>query len=249
MSHFQTVFARVEKKYLLDSFQYHAITDILRLHGFKQMNYPDPTTCSLYYDTDDCILARRSIERPKYKEKLRLRIYGSIASDQSTAFAEIKKKYNGIVYKRRVEMKYADAFNALQSGYMPKSTGQIGHEIAYFHDLYPGIQPRAIIAYERETWQAPDGVDLRVTFDSSIRFRADDLDLRCGSDGYLLLDRGLRMMELKLPMVFPCWLTDSLWNLNIRQVHFSKYGEGYTRFIRYSSSTETEQFKEVHFVA
>ena len=249
MSGFQTVFARVEKKYLLDPVQYTAITNILRLHGFVRMNYPDPTTCSLYYDTDDCILARRSIERPEYKEKLRLRIYGSIATDKSTAFPEIKKKYNGIVYKRRVEMTYAEAMDALRTGFMPESTGQIGKEISYFHDLYQGIHPRALIAYERETWQAPNGVDLRVTFDSSIRLRDEDLDLRYGSDGYLLLDRDLRMMELKLPMVFPQWLTDSLWNLNIRQVHFSKYGEGYSRYIRSSSSIFLNHIKEVHNVA
>lgn len=249
MSGFQTVFARVEKKFLLDPVQYDDMTQILRLHGFTKMNYPDPTTCSIYFDTEDCILARRSIERPRYKEKLRLRIYGHQAQDNSTAFPEIKKKYNGIVYKRRVEMDYAGALYALRTGIMPESAGQIGKEIEYFHDYYKGIRPTAIIAYERETWQAPNGVDLRVTFDSSIRFRNFDLDLRHGSDGKLLLAPELRMMELKLPMVFPQWMTDSLWGLNIHQVHFSKYGEGYTRFIAPKTVSLPVNTTEVHEVA
>ena len=255
MSTFQTVFARVEKKFALDPDQYGSMTQVLRLHGFTRMEYPDPNTCSIYFDTEDCQLIRRSIERPNYKEKLRLRIYGHMATDASVAFPEIKKKYQGIVYKRRVQMTYADAYDAMISGVMPQTSGQIGREIAYFHDLYQGLRPRAIVAYERETWQAPDGVDLRVTFDSRIRFRADDLDLRHGSEGHLLVPSQIRMMELKLPMVFPQWMTDALWGLDIHQVHFSKYGEGYRRYIAQmpeqilNPTNPTEKVKEAHYVA
>lgn len=249
MTGFQSIFARIEKKYLLDPEQYRSIVQILRLHGFRQMLYPDPTTCSMYYDTNDYVLARRSIDRPKYKEKLRLRIYGHQAENLSTSFPEIKKKWNGVVYKRRVALPYEEAIRAMETGNMPISTGQIGKEIAYFHELYSGIRPKLIIAYERETWQSPQGSDFRVTFDTSIRCRTDDLDLRHGSSGNLLLDPNLRMMELKLPMAFPRWLTDSLWGHEIHQVHFSKYGEAYLRFILTDSHTPAMSRKETCNVA
>lgn len=249
MSDSQMIFARVEKKFLLDPGQYESFAQILYLHGMKKINYPDPTTCSIYYDTDECILARRSIDKPTYKEKLRLRIYGHQADDSSTAFLEIKKKYKGIVFKRRVSMNYLEAEQAMQTGIMPSRTGQIGKEIAYFQHLYPGIYPKALIAYERETWQAPGGIDLRITFDSSIRFRADDLDLRHGCDGHLLMNPDMRMMELKLPMVFPQWMADSLWGLHIRQIHFSKYGEAYTRFLSAKTFTLPHSTKEIYHVA
>jgi hypothetical protein len=51
----------------------------------------------------------RSLDKPLYKEKLRLRIYGE--GPVETVFFELKKKFKGIVYKRRIGLP-ASAFNA-----------------------------------------------------------------------------------------------------------------------------------------
>ena len=57
---------------------------------------------SLYYDTPDSRLIRASLEKPAYKEKIRLRSYGP-ADASSPVFLELKRKAEGVVYKRRVQ--------------------------------------------------------------------------------------------------------------------------------------------------
>ena len=108
---FQTVFKRYESKYFTDSRQYAGV-----LHTFERYAEPDrygrSRICSVYYDTPDRRLIRASLEKPVYKEKLRLRTYG-VPSDGSPCFIEIKKKYKGIVYKRRITADYAQALDYL----------------------------------------------------------------------------------------------------------------------------------------
>ncbi len=108
---FQTVFKRYESKYFTDSRQYAGV-----LHTFERYAEPDrygrSRICSVYYDTPDRRLIRASLEKPVYKEKLRLRTYG-VPQDGSSAFIEIKKKYKGIVYKRRITADYAQALDYL----------------------------------------------------------------------------------------------------------------------------------------
>lgn len=202
------------------------------MHGFEHMDFPDDNTCSIYFDTKDYLLARRSIERPVYKEKFRLRTYGARAESGDVAFPEIKKKYDHVVYKRRIQMTYGEAYECLLQGSVPESFGQIGREISHMFELYPGLQPSALIAYRRDPYLAPGGIDLRVTFDHDIRFRKDRLDLRYGSDGIRIFPEDMFIMELKLPGVFPKWMADAIWSLGIEPTHFSKYGEAYRRFLR-----------------
>ena len=93
---------------------------------------------SLYYDTDNYLLIRRSIEKPMYKEKIRLRGYGEVNSD-SKVFLEIKKKSDGIVYKRRVRLKEKEAVDFFYSD-TPLDNGQIGNEINYFKQYYGSLE-------------------------------------------------------------------------------------------------------------
>ena len=97
------IFERYEKKYLLDENQYTELQKVLK-GRFQIDNYGKTTINNIYYDTPESLLIRRSIEKPVYKEKLRVRSYGK-ADSETQVFIELKKKYKGIVYKRRTSMK------------------------------------------------------------------------------------------------------------------------------------------------
>ena len=111
MAPYQSVFKRYEKKYLLQPEQAAAFRRAIEPY-MRMDAYGRTTICSVYMDTPDFRLIRASLEKPLYKEKLRLRTYG-IPKPYGTAFVEMKKKYKGVVYKRRVSMPYAQAERSL----------------------------------------------------------------------------------------------------------------------------------------
>ena len=157
-----------------------------------------------------------------YKEKLRLRSYG-IANDDSRVFAEIKKKYDGIVYKRRISMTLTEA-----KEYRPGSSKeQIAKEIDYFMDHYKGIAPAMMLQYERDAFYAKDDHEFRITFDDNIRWRTYDLGLDRGYYGNRLLDRRYVLMEVKAGEAMPAWFVRILTENRIYKTSFSKYGTAY----------------------
>ena len=85
---YANTFQRMEIKYLLTSQQTEAV--LQKISGFMiEDEYSRQTICSLYCDSPDDILARISLDKPVYKEKLRLRAYGTL-TDSSPVFLEIK---------------------------------------------------------------------------------------------------------------------------------------------------------------
>ncbi len=226
---YQSVFARVEKKYLLRAAQCESVIGALREHGFEELNFGSPLIQSIYYDTADHLLARRSVERPEYKEKLRLRTYGR-PTPASPAYVEIKKKVDHVVYKRRVGLPLPVAMADIAAGSLPDSAGQIGREISWLLRFYGGLSPAALIACERSAWEKPSE-GLRVTFDRNIRFRCAVFDPTRPASGSALLPDDTILMEVKVPGAYPLWLTGLLWNTGARQTHFSKYGAVYTEHI------------------
>ena len=98
MATYQDVFARYEKKYKLTLSQYAALRRWLQ-DRMEVDSYGLHTICNIYYDTPDFQLIRTSLEKPVYKEKLRLRSYGVPGGD-TPVFVELKKKLDGVVYKR-----------------------------------------------------------------------------------------------------------------------------------------------------
>lgn len=230
MSKLQTIFQRVEKKYMLTPAQFESLNAALRERGMLPDEYGKHAVCNVYYDTKDDLLIRRSIEKPIYKEKLRLRCYGT-KGEEDVVFAEIKKKYKGIVYKRRITINQERAHRwfAEERG-CPQST-QIGRELDYMmkhYDLYP----RVYIGYDRMALFDPENPDLRVTFDTDIRWRTSQLDLRAGDFGQPLLEKDQILMEIKIPGALPIWLCRVLQELGIRQRSFSKYGTCYQKFLK-----------------
>jgi SPX domain protein involved in polyphosphate accumulation len=218
-------FKRKEIKYLLSSDQRKsfekAITQYIQKDQFS--NY---TICNIYFDTPDCRLIRRSIEKPVYKEKMRIRSYGK-ADDSTKVFIELKKKFQGVVYKRRVSMPMGEAF-AYVSGESSRS-GQVEEEINYFIKMYEGISPAMYIAYDRKAYFVTEDPELRITFDDNILWRDEDISLSSDVYGHTILDRGQSLMEIKCAGAMPLWLVRALADNRIYQSSFSKYGEAYQR--------------------
>lgn len=222
---YQTVFKRYELKYTLTLVQKARLLAAMAPYMALDQ-YGRTTICNLYYDTDDYRLIRHSIEKPVYKEKLRLRSYGP-ASAHCPVFVELKKKYDHVVYKRRLPMVHADAVQWL-SGTAPCPTDcQIGREIDYFLHYYPGLHPTVWLSYEREAYYAKDGGDFRVTFDDRLLARTGNLSLDSDPGGTSLLPEDTVLMELKCNGGIPLWMAHILTDEQLRKTSFSKYGMAY----------------------
>ena len=221
----QTVFERTEKKYIITAKQRRQLLEIINEH-IKPDEYGESTICSLYFDTDDYRLIRNSIEKPVYKEKLRLRSYSTPKRD-SKVFLELKKKYRGVVYKRRRTLEYKTAVDYVNNGNMPDDS-QIMKEIDWAMHFYNGLKPKMFIAYDRTAFYSKTDFNLRLTFDKNVRFRTENLELSKGSYGERILSPEMCIMEIKALKAMPLWLTSALNELNIFPGSFSKYGTAYT---------------------
>lgn len=229
MAGFKDVFQRIEVKYLLSDRQY---TELLkRLENMAAIDsYGRTSILNIYFDTPDFKLIERSLEKPVYKEKLRLRTYG-VASDDTNAFIEIKKKYKGVVYKRRINMPYKEAMDYLTKDKELKERSQISDEIDYFKHFYKGLKPAMAISYDRIAMAGIEDPDLRITFDENIRWRTENLSLTEGNVGKDILLPGQHLMELKIAGAMSMELARILDELNIRKTSFSKYGRGYMEYM------------------
>jgi len=111
---YQDIFKRYEMKYMLTKEQKEIVLRAMEQY-MKPDEYGRSTICNIYFDTPDYQLIRHSLEKPVYKEKLRVRSYGPAAED-GTVFVELKKKYKGVVYKRRISAKQKEAMDYLVNG-------------------------------------------------------------------------------------------------------------------------------------
>lgn len=227
MARSNNIFTRIEKKYVLSQKQHSAIMPILWEHMRLDV-FGRSTVGSIYYDTPDSRIVRMSIEKPIYKEKIRLRCYNT-PDDHGEAFVELKKKYKGIVYKRRIQMDYIDALAFLNgNGKMPTGKDeQIGKEIAYCLEFYEGMRPACCLFCDRLALVDKVDANLRLTIDSNLRYRTNDLDLRHGSYGKQLIPSENYVMEIKTAFAMPLWMTGLLDENEIYPTSFSKYGTAY----------------------
>lgn len=218
------IFKRVEKKYRLTPAQKEALLQAIQSH-LTPDSHGHSTICSLYLDTPDHLIIRRSIDARVYKEKLRLRSYGTPGADDRV-FLEIKKKHKGVVYKRRELLTLHEAMAYISGGPMPRDT-QIMREIDYAMHFYRHPQPAMLIAYERDAYFDRELPNLRITFDTNVRYRQDNLLLEKGHHGTQLLPDDTILMEIKTDGAMPVWLARALSNCGILPTSFSKYGTAY----------------------
>lgn len=220
----QTVFNRYEKKYIMPEEIYHELRCKLQPY-MEEDEYGLHTICNIYYDTPDYLLIRRSIEKPLYKEKLRLRSYG-IPTLDSPVFLEIKKKYRKVVNKRRISLTLQEAYDYVEHGIRPDMDSQILKELDFFLHRYM-LQKGLYLAYDRVALRGKEDAQFRVTFDTNIRSRKLDMGLEKGDYGKPLLPAGYYLMESKILGATPLWFTKILSDLCIYSFSFSKYGNIY----------------------
>ena len=222
---YQAVFKRYEIKYLMTLRQAENLKRIMNGHMTGD-RFGNSTICNIYLDTPDYLLIRRSLDKPVYKEKLRFRSYG-VAKRESEVFCELKKKYNGIVYKRRLSMREAELNDCVSRGCFPDT--QIGKEISFCFTRYPMLLPKVFLSYEREAFYAKDDDSFRMTFDKNILWRDYDLSLNKGVYGNNVLGFDDVLVEVKTAGGIPLWLVKFLSDNKIYKTSFSKYGRAYAQ--------------------
>lgn len=240
----QTIFKRVETKYILTEKQVEALLNIIEPY-LKQDKYFKGTNLSIYFDTDSKWLGIHSLEKPLYKEKVRVRSYGIPKDLDETVFIEIKKKFDGTGYKRRIPMKLSDFYKFCaerEAEYLgdngdlattvdkPGSVRnysdnpQIEEEIRYCFRYYH-LHPALFLAYDRTSYVDEKDPTFRLTFDRNIRSREDNLRLKAGDSGDLYFKHNEVVMEVKSAECYPKWFVDAISRLKIYPASFSKYGK------------------------
>lgn len=215
-----SVMKRYELKYCLSKSQVAFFKEQI-LHHMKIDEYGLTTISSIYFDTPNFSLINRSIEKPAYKEKIRLRSYG-LAKKNSPVFLEIKRKNEKIVYKRRIVTTEAKVAAFLEQD-EEFNQNQIARELEAFKENYKILEPKYIIIYDRIAYYQ-DNSDLRITLDMNPRYRKEDLNLHTSMDGIPLLDEGEAILEIKVQHSVPLWLVKILTEGKIYQTSFSKIG-------------------------
>ena len=233
---YQSVFQRYEYKYILSKEQAAFVKEAIssKMHIDE---YGPTTIRNIYFDTDDYRLIRTSLDKPVYKEKLRLRSY-RFADKDDLIFAELKKKYSGIVFKRRTESTYFEAMDWLTAfGEAPRDE-QIMREITAFRDHYRDLKPKAFLSYKREAYVTDDGSRLRVTFDTDVLGRDREISFNSAIYGERILPRDQVLMEIKFSGAMPYWVVRLLNENALHRQGFSKYGEYYKNFLKNSTDND-----------
>lgn len=224
----QEVFKRCEKKYLLSVELCKQLID--KMNGYIEPDkYAEYTIHNIYFDTDNYSFIRQSIEKPVYKEKLRLRSYKA-PENTDRVFVEVKKKFDGVVYKRRIDMSYEEAVGYLYEGKQPAKEGQILKELNWIMQCHK-VQPVVYLAYDRLAFHGKEDKTLRITFDRSIRCRQNNLLLTMEGDCEEILEQNECVMEIKVNGAMPFWLSRLLSEYKVYPTSFSKYGTYYKKRI------------------
>lgn len=239
---YQATFKRYEIKYLLTQQQKQAVLQAMQPY-MKLDQYGRTTIRNIYYDTDTYRLIRRSLEKPAYKEKLRIRSYQAVAPEDPV-FVELKKKYKSVVYKRRLTLPYTQAKDSFENGSPLPVHSQIAEEIEYFRSYYESLRPTVFLSYEREAFYSLDDSDFRVTFDENILYRTCDLSLGSEIYGTPLLYKGETLMEIKTAGGLPLWMSHELNRLKVYHTSFSKYGSAYQDLM--TRSAAEKQGRNLH---
>lgn len=244
------VFNRVEKKYILNSAKKNNIIAALQeyMDADKYNVEGKPYTISnIYYDTDDNQLIQESVSRPVYKEKLRLRGYG-VPNPGDLVFLEIKKKYKGVVNKRRTRLELEEAKRFLRTREIPEAKPhmnlQVLREIEYFMSRYD-IKPQLYLAYDRLAFFDKNDSEFRVSFDTNIRTRRCDLALDAGDFGEKMFDNDTWLMEVKINKNIPLWFARLLSENEVYHNSFSKYGTEYARLVGKGRIENAEELRSI----
>lgn len=218
------VFRRYELKYILEQQQYRDLTCLINRYMVDD-EFHLSSIYNIYYDTDTYLLIRNSLDKPVYKEKVRVRSYCPV-NENGQVFAELKKKFEDVVYKRRIETDWKTAESVMYQKQEFKDT-QIGREISETVCFYGTLRPVMFIGYEREAYAGVNDPQFRVTFDRDLVYRTDNIQLTRSTDDRKLIKDGQVLMEVKSTGAIPLWMTHFLDENRIYRTSFSKYGSAY----------------------
>lgn len=228
-------------KFLLDEEKYDLLMKAMEPY-MTEDEFGLHTIMNIYFDNDNNDVIMSSLSKPVYKEKLRLRAYGKSARDNDEAFLEIKKKYRGVVYKRRLEMTYKELYDYAESGKVPdipEKQRQVFGEIEYFIKRL-GLKPKIVICYDRQAYFGKEDKEFRMTFDSNVRSRRNEVDLRKGDYGEVLKDQPYKVLEIKVSDAVPLWLVKFLSENGIFTGSFSKYGNIFINEVKNNTQNRRE---------
>lgn len=221
-------FKRVEKKYILNKEQYIFFKEAIKDKMIED-EHGKSTICNIYLDTEKYDLIRHSITKPRFKDKVRLRSY-NIPTLNDNVYLEIKRKYNGVVSKRRIEIPLKEFYNYINKKNPNIQECQIKQEIDYYFEHY-SLKPTMFLSYYRRAYYDKENKDFRLTFDSNILARNYDLEIEKGNYGINILEKDKYIMEIKTLGSMPMWIVKLLDEIQICPCGFSKYGEAYIQLI------------------
>lgn len=214
----KNTFERIEKKYVLTKTAYENLQDLLDIY-FREDLYPHSNIASVYFDTENYAVIRHSMEGSDFKEKIRLRKYLS-ENSESDMFIEIKRKVEGVGYKRR---KSLNEENDL--------TRQIDEELDYAFQIEGALSPMCLVMYQRDAYVSKTDPNFRLTLDKNIKVRFDEVLDMTRSDGQSILGDEFVLMEVKSSFGYPDWFIRFLSDNLIFKTSFSKYARGYQKVI------------------
>lgn len=220
-----SVFKRYELKYVLSLDQYNELKEIMK-NFMDEDEFGVSTINNVYFDTPSYLLIRNSIEKTGFKEKLRVRSYGTITKD-SKVFIEMKRKCNGLVYKRRLAVPYEEGYNFLVNNKPLLIQNQISRELDYFVNHYNTLLPKMKIDYQREAFFGKEDRSFRITFDYNIKVNRTEFENEVQS----IIEDDQVLLEVKISKGYPQWLLDYLNHNHIYKTSFSKYGMAYKKIV------------------
>lgn len=222
---YESIFKRVEEKYMLTKEEKNIFINAIDKY-IEEDKYFKSTICSIYFDNENSDLIVNCLEKPIFKEKVRIRSYNTPTLSDDV-FLELKVKYKGVVGKRRIKINLNDFYD-YQKNHETKNNTQIMKEISYYFEYY-NLQPAVFIAYDRESYKEKGNKNLRITIDNNLRSRTDNLRLENGDKGEKYFDEDIYLLEIKTLGAMPIWLVDVLSKLKMYPTSFSKYGEIYQK--------------------
>lgn len=181
---------------------------------------------NVYYDNDYYGVISRSKNSSEFKEKLRIRTYEMPSGFVKDAYVELKKKFKGITYKRRIKLKLNIVEEMFEKNdlFPVMPDGQIKQEVVYFQQKTKCF-PKVYISYNRHAYVCSDGSDMRITFDSDIFTREKNLSLKTNEEDILFGHEELVIMEVKVNGSMPIWFTNVLNKYSICPTSYSKYAK------------------------
>ena len=218
-----TIIDRMEQKYFVSFDKYKKLMDIIEDKLVKD-KYFSERIYNIYFDNDEYEFMTKSLDKPLYKEKVRLRSYET-ADKNSNVFLEIKKKFQGHGNKRRVVINYNDAIDYINNKIIPDTNKQIMNELDYTFKKN-NLKPKISLTYDRLSYAFKEDDSYRITFDTNIRYSNKKIDLVDLDDDYCLFNDGY-IMEVKTLKGYPMWFIKALNELKLFPTSYSKVGEAY----------------------